>query len=158
MHLFISWDWSELKGKKFSFADILWHILKTILYWWLGKLWCPGRTKKILQEVVGAENLDDAVLEPRRESLRSRRRRAAYEEVVDELNSSDDDLDDWWCPIELNRLSHWSTSPPWVISSSWDEFCSKLSDRHLVQFSNITSDIFVHTLLQSRHNLSCKYE
>ena len=50
--------------------------------------------KKILQEVVGAENLDDAVLEPRRESLRSRRRRAAYEEVVDELNSSDDDLDD----------------------------------------------------------------
>ena len=50
--------------------------------------------KKILQEVVGAENLDDAVLEPRRESLRSRRRWAAYEEVVDELNSCDDDLDD----------------------------------------------------------------
>ena len=41
----------------------------------------------------GAENLDDTILEPMRESLRARRRQAAYEEVVDELGEFTDDSD-----------------------------------------------------------------
>ena len=41
----------------------------------------------------GAENLDDAILEPVRESLRARRRHAAFEEVVDELGEFTDDSD-----------------------------------------------------------------
>ena len=54
---------------------------------------------EVLQEGVGADILDDAILEPGRESLRVRRRRAAYAEVVDELadgtdGSDNSDLDD----------------------------------------------------------------
>ena len=36
------------------------------------------------------EDLNDAVLEPVRESLRARRRQAAYEEVLDELDDNTD--------------------------------------------------------------------
>ena len=44
-----------------------------------------------------ANILNDAILEPRRESLRARRRRGAYAEVLDELDegSDDSDLDDF---------------------------------------------------------------
>ena len=41
-------------------------------------------------EVDGAEDLNDAVLEPVRESLRAIRRQAAYEEVLDELDDNTD--------------------------------------------------------------------
>ena len=52
---------------------------------------------EVLEEVVGANILDEAILEPRRESLRARRRRAAYAEVLDELadGSNDSDIDDF---------------------------------------------------------------
>ena len=52
---------------------------------------------EVLEEVVGANILDEAILEPRRESLRARRRRAAYAEVLDELadGSDDSDIDDF---------------------------------------------------------------
>ena len=40
-------------------------------------------------------NLNDAILEPRRELLSSRRRRAAYEDVLSALDDNfDDDFDD----------------------------------------------------------------
>ena len=47
-------------------------------------------------EREGPEGLNDAILEPVRESLRARRRQAAYEEVIDELDdiTDDSDLDD----------------------------------------------------------------
>ena len=47
-------------------------------------------------EREGPEDLNDAILEPVRESLRARRRQAAYEEVIDELGdiTDDSDLDD----------------------------------------------------------------
>ena len=48
---------------------------------------------EVLEEVAGANILDEAILEPRRESLRARRRRAAYAEVLDELADSSDDSD-----------------------------------------------------------------
>ena len=49
---------------------------------------------EVLQERrVDADTLDDAILEPTRESLRVRRRRAAYAEVVDELDDGSDDSD-----------------------------------------------------------------
>ena len=52
---------------------------------------------EVLEEVAGANILDEAILEPRRESLRARRRRAAYAEVLDELadGSDDSDIDDF---------------------------------------------------------------
>ena len=40
------------------------------------------------------EDLDVAVLEPGRETLRSRRRRAAYADVMDELDDMVSDFDD----------------------------------------------------------------
>ena len=40
---------------------------------------------EVHEEVAGANILDKAILEPRRESLRARRRRAAYAEVLEEL-------------------------------------------------------------------------
>ena len=47
-------------------------------------------------EREGPEDLNDAILEPVRESLRTRRRQAAYKEVIDELDdiTDDSDLDD----------------------------------------------------------------
>ena len=39
------------------------------------------------------EDLNDAILEPVRESLRARRRQAAYKEVIDELDDITDDSD-----------------------------------------------------------------
>ena len=47
-------------------------------------------------EREGLEDLNDAILEPVRESLRARRRQAAYKEVIDELDdiTDDSDLDD----------------------------------------------------------------
>ena len=47
-------------------------------------------------EREGPEDLNDAILEPVRESLRGRRRQAAYKEVIDELDdiTDDSDLDD----------------------------------------------------------------
>ena len=52
---------------------------------------------EVLEEVAGANILNDAILEPKRESLRARRRRGAYAEVLDELDegSDDSDLDDF---------------------------------------------------------------
>ena len=52
---------------------------------------------QVLEEVAGANILNDAILEPRRESLRARRRRGAYAEVLNELDegSDDSDLDDF---------------------------------------------------------------
>ena len=52
---------------------------------------------EVLEEVAGANILDEAILEPRRESLRARRRRAAYAEVLEELadGSDDSDIDDF---------------------------------------------------------------
>ena len=48
---------------------------------------------KVLQDRrVDADTLDDAILEPTKESLRARWRRPAYAEVVDKLGKSD--LDD----------------------------------------------------------------
>ena len=55
---------------------------------------------KVLEQVVGDNILYEAILEPRRESLRARRRRAAYTEFVDDLDdgnsdgSDDSDFDD----------------------------------------------------------------
>ena len=55
---------------------------------------------EVLEQVVGDNILDEAILEPRKESLRARRRRAAYAEFVDEMDdgnsdgSNDSDLDD----------------------------------------------------------------
>ena len=55
---------------------------------------------EVLGQVVGENILDEAILEPRRESLRARRRRAAYAEFVDDLDdgnrdgSNDSDFDD----------------------------------------------------------------
>ena len=40
------------------------------------------------------EDLDVAALEPERETLRSRRRRAAYADVMDELDNMVSDIDD----------------------------------------------------------------
>ena len=40
------------------------------------------------------EDLDVAVLEPGRETLRSKRRRAAYADVMDELDGMVSDFDD----------------------------------------------------------------
>ena len=40
------------------------------------------------------EDMDVAVLEPERETLRSRRRRAAYADVMDELDNMVSDIDD----------------------------------------------------------------
>ena len=47
-------------------------------------------------EREGPEDLNDAILEPVRELLRARRRQAAYEKVIDELDhiTDDSDLDD----------------------------------------------------------------
>ena len=47
-------------------------------------------------EREGPEDLNDAILEPVRESLRARRRQAAYKEVINELDdiTDDSDLDD----------------------------------------------------------------
>ncbi len=47
-------------------------------------------------EREGPEDLNDAILEPVRESLRARRRQAAYKEVIEELDdiTDDSDLDD----------------------------------------------------------------
>ena len=47
-------------------------------------------------EREGPEDLNDAILEPVRDSLRARRRQAAYKEVIDELDdiTDDSDLDD----------------------------------------------------------------
>ena len=47
-------------------------------------------------EREGPEDLNDAILEPVRESLMARRRQAAYKEVIDELDdiTDDSDLDD----------------------------------------------------------------
>ena len=47
-------------------------------------------------EREGPEDPNDAILEPVRESLRARRRQAAYKEVIDELDdiTDDSDLDD----------------------------------------------------------------
>ena len=118
MHLFILWDWSEWKGKKFSPADILWHILKTFLFWWLGKLWCPGRTKKIAHIFWSSRDIYVLHLDcPSSSSV-------YYWSWAWQFLR-------WWswrlmmsyCWIlmrELNKLSRWSTSPPWVISSSRD--------------------------------------
>ena len=52
---------------------------------------------QVLEEVAGANILNEAILEPRRESLRARRRRAASAEVLDELadGSDDSDIDDF---------------------------------------------------------------
>ena len=44
-------------------------------------------------EREGPEDLNDAILEPVRESLRARRRQAAYEEVIDGLDDITDDSD-----------------------------------------------------------------
>ena len=54
-------------------------------------------SKEVLEEVAGANILEEAILEPRRESLRARRRRAAYAEVLEELadGSDDSDIDDF---------------------------------------------------------------
>ena len=49
-----------------------------------------GRQIERNVEVDGAEDLNDAVLEPVRESLRAIRRQAAYEEVLDELDDNTD--------------------------------------------------------------------
>ena len=65
---------------------------------------------EVHEEVACANILDKAILEPRRESLRARRRRAAYAEVLDELadGSDDSDIDDFWNPTFLvNKLLHW---------------------------------------------------
>ena len=40
------------------------------------------------------ENLNEAILEPARESLRSRRRRAALADVIDDLDDLITDVDD----------------------------------------------------------------
>ena len=40
------------------------------------------------------EDMDVAALEPERETLRSRRRRAAYADVMDELDNMVSDIDD----------------------------------------------------------------
>ena len=47
-------------------------------------------------EREGPEDLNDAILEPVRESLMTRRRQAGYKEVIDELDdiTDDSDLDD----------------------------------------------------------------
>ena len=62
---------------------------------------------QVLEEVAGANILNDAILEPRRESLRARRRRGAYAEVLDELDegSDDSDLDDFWYPTCLTEVN-----------------------------------------------------
>ena len=55
---------------------------------------------EVLEQVVGDNIPDEEILEPRRESLRARRRRAAYAEFVDDLDdgnrdgSNDSDFDD----------------------------------------------------------------
>ena len=55
---------------------------------------------KVLEQIVGDNILDEAILEPMRESLRARRRRAAYAEFVNDLDdgnsdgSDDSDFDD----------------------------------------------------------------
>ena len=46
-----------------------------------------------LEQMV-VENLNEAILEPARESLRSRRRRAALADVIDELDYLISDVDD----------------------------------------------------------------
>lgn len=48
----------------------------------------------VRREEVEPEYLDVAVLEPGRETLRSRRRRAAYADVMDELDDMVSDFDD----------------------------------------------------------------
>ena len=51
-----------------------------------------NRTYKMEQMVIG--DLNEAILEPARESLRTRRRRAAFAAVVDELDDLISDVDD----------------------------------------------------------------
>ena len=46
-----------------------------------------------LEQMV-VEDLNEAILEPARESLRTRRRRAAFAAVVDELDDLISDVDD----------------------------------------------------------------
>ena len=46
-----------------------------------------------LEQMV-VENLNEAILEPARESLRSRRRRAALADVIDDLDDLITDVDD----------------------------------------------------------------
>ena len=46
-----------------------------------------------LEQMV-IEDLNKAILEPARESLRSRRRRAAFAAVIDELDNLISDVDD----------------------------------------------------------------
>ena len=55
-----------------------------------------GRQIARNSEREGPEDLNDAILEPVRESLRTRRWQAAYEEVIDGLDdiTDDSDLDD----------------------------------------------------------------
>lgn len=48
----------------------------------------------VRREEVEPEYLDVAVLEPGRETLRSRRRRAAYADVMDELDDMVSDFDE----------------------------------------------------------------
>ena len=49
--------------------------------------------REILEQMV-VEALNEAILEPARESLRSRRRRAALADVIDNLDDLISDVDD----------------------------------------------------------------
>ena len=51
----------------------------------------PGGER--LEQMV-VEDLNEAILEPARESLRSRRRRAALADVIDDLDDLSSDVDD----------------------------------------------------------------
>ena len=66
---------------KHDIAEWVCDVGKTLLMW----LW--------LVRMVD-EDLDVAALEPERETLRSRRRRAAYADVMDELDNMVSDIDD----------------------------------------------------------------
>ena len=66
---------------KHDIAEWVCDVGKTLLMW----LW--------LVRMVD-EDMDVAALEPERETLRSRRRRAAYADVMDELDNMVSDIDD----------------------------------------------------------------
>ena len=80
---------------------------------------------EVLEEVAGANILNDAILEPRRESLRARRRRGAYAEVLDELDegSDDSDLDDFWYPTCLKSINTLMDFPIFVLPGHLTKFC-----------------------------------
>ena len=54
--------------------------------------WSQEQEERLEQMVV--EDLNEAILEPARESLRSRRRRAALADVIDDLDDLISDVDD----------------------------------------------------------------